>query len=115
MSIRKVSNRGFFRLVTRNLTADYADFAERKFSTAVICGLSNRSTAMRINRTLLIGALTLALSASAGAQAPALPRPPLPAPIDTIRPPGSVPNSDGASPSQAGGRAFPRPLTPLLG
>jgi photosystem II stability/assembly factor-like uncharacterized protein len=115
MSIRKVSNRGFFRLVTRNLTADYADFAERKFSTAVICGLSNRSTAMRINRTLLIGALTLALSASAWAQAPDLPRPPLPAPIDTIRPPGSVPNSDGASPSQAGGRTFHRPVTHMLG
>ncbi len=70
---------------------------------------------MRINRTLLFGALMLGLSASAWAQAPDISRPPLPAPIDTIRPPGSVPNSDGSSPSQAGGLKFHRPMTHVLG
>ncbi len=67
---------------------------------------------MKINRTLLIGALTVGLSPSAWAQAPDIVRPPLPVKpaVNTLRPSGSFPNSGGSSPSPTGGWRIQRPV-----
>ena len=78
---------------------------ERNQSIAALCGFLRSGAAMRIKRTLLIGALMLTLGASAWAQAPDRPRP---------SQPGSLSTSSGTSPSQAGAWKMKRLTEPPL-